>query len=150
MTQLSWSHFLEVMPIKDPVTREFYITMAAEERWSKRELQKQIDCMLYERTAISRKPEEFVKHVKYALSGEERQILMSRLRYEEIVPSPFTASSTPSATAAIALQIHAFLFQTKAALTVKGGSSYANREDELRKNKGYEEEIEEENRGISY
>lgn len=53
--QLSWTHFLEVMPVKDPLAREFYITMAADERWSKRELQKQIDSMLYERTAISRK-----------------------------------------------------------------------------------------------
>ena len=53
-------------------------------------------------------------------------------------------------TAAIAQQIHAFLFQTKVMLTARGGSGYANREDELRKIKGYEEEIDEENRGISY
>jgi len=34
VTKLSWSHFLIVMPIKDELKREFYLTMAASERWS--------------------------------------------------------------------------------------------------------------------
>ena len=59
--QLSWSHFLIVMPIKDELKREFYVTMAASERWSKRTLQEKIDGMLYERTAISGKPEEMIR-----------------------------------------------------------------------------------------
>jgi predicted nuclease of restriction endonuclease-like (RecB) superfamily len=59
--QLSWSHFVIVMPLKDELQREFYLTMAAAERWSKRTLQSKIDGMLYERTAISGKPEEFIK-----------------------------------------------------------------------------------------
>ena len=37
--QLWWSHFVEVMPLKDDLQREFYLTMAAAERWSKRTLQ---------------------------------------------------------------------------------------------------------------
>ena len=59
--QLSWSHFVLVMPIKDPMAREFYLTMAASERWSKRTLEAKIDGMLYERTAISEKPDELIK-----------------------------------------------------------------------------------------
>jgi len=59
--QLWWSHFVEVMPLKDELQREFYLTMAASERWSKRTLQAKIDGMLYERTAISGKPDEFIK-----------------------------------------------------------------------------------------
>ena len=59
--QLWWSHFVEVMPLKDELQREFYLTMAASERWSKRTLQAKIDGMLYERTAISGKPDEFMK-----------------------------------------------------------------------------------------
>ena len=59
--QLSWSHFLTVMSIKDDLQRDFYLTMAASEHWSKRQLRKEIDSMLYERTAISSKPEEFIK-----------------------------------------------------------------------------------------
>ena len=59
--QLWWSHFVEVMPLKDELQREFYLTLAASERWSKRTLQAKIDGMLFERTAISGKPDEFIK-----------------------------------------------------------------------------------------
>lgn len=61
VTQLSWSHFLMVMPIKDSLAREFYLTMAASEHWSKRTLESKIDGMLYERTAIATKPDELIK-----------------------------------------------------------------------------------------
>lgn len=61
LSKLSWTHFLIVMSLKDELQREFYLTMAAVERWSKRTLQSKIDGMLYERTAISGKPEEFIK-----------------------------------------------------------------------------------------
>lgn len=61
VTQLSWSHFLVVMPLKDEIQREFYLTMAASEHWSKRMLQSKIDGMLFERTAIAQKPDELIK-----------------------------------------------------------------------------------------
>lgn len=60
-TQLPWSAFLEVLPIDDALAREFYVTMAAAERWSVRKLRDQMDGMLYERTLISRKPEETIR-----------------------------------------------------------------------------------------
>ena len=87
--------------------------------------------------------------VKFALSGEERQILMSRLRYEEIVPSPFTASSTPQAAMTIARQIHGFLFQAQKTLTAQGGAGDDNREYEVGAKTGYEASIENESR-MSY
>lgn len=59
--QLSWSHFLIVIPIKNEIRREFYLTMAASEHWSKRTLQAKIDGMLFERTAIAQKPDELIK-----------------------------------------------------------------------------------------
>lgn len=59
--QLSWSHFLILFPIKDPLSHEFYLTMSVSERWTKRTLRNKIDSMLYERTAISNKPEEVIK-----------------------------------------------------------------------------------------
>lgn len=40
LSKLSWSHFLIVMPLKDELQREFYLTMAATERWSVRQLQR--------------------------------------------------------------------------------------------------------------
>ncbi|MBQ6726227.1 MAG: DUF1016 family protein [Bacteroidales bacterium] len=61
VTKLSWSHFLIVMTLKDEVRREFYLTMAASEQWSKRTLQSKIDGMLYERTAISSKPDALIR-----------------------------------------------------------------------------------------
>ena len=59
--KLSWSHFIEVLPLKDDLQREFYITMAASERWSRDHLRKEIDGMLFERTAIANKPDELIK-----------------------------------------------------------------------------------------
>ena len=61
MRQLSWTHILQVLSLKDSLQREFYLTLAASERWSVRQLRKEIDGMLYERTAISGKPNQFIK-----------------------------------------------------------------------------------------
>lgn len=61
VTKLSWSHFLTVMPIKDELQREYYLTMAVTEKWSKRTLQTKIDGMLFERTAIATKPNKLIK-----------------------------------------------------------------------------------------
>ena len=59
--QLTWSHFVEVLPLKDDLAREFYITLAASERWGRNRLRKEIDGMLFERTAIATKPDELIK-----------------------------------------------------------------------------------------
>lgn len=69
-TQLSWSHFKEVLPIKDDIQREFYLTMAAEESWSKRTLRSKIDGMLFERTAIASKPQELIRAELATLRNE--------------------------------------------------------------------------------
>lgn len=60
-TQLTWSHIVEILPLKDSLQREFYLTLASSERWGIRRLRKEIDSMLYERTAIATKPDELVK-----------------------------------------------------------------------------------------
>ena len=60
-TKLFWSHFIEVLPLKEPLQREFYLTMAANERWGRDTLRAKIDGMLFERTAIATKPEELIK-----------------------------------------------------------------------------------------
>ena len=59
--QLTWSHFVEILPLKDDLQREFYLTMTGFERWSVRVLREKIDGMLYERTLISGKPDEMIK-----------------------------------------------------------------------------------------
>jgi len=55
--QLSWSHFTYLVTISDPLKQEFYLAMALQERWSTRTLAERIDKQLFERTAISKKPE---------------------------------------------------------------------------------------------
>lgn len=47
---LSWSHFLILIPIKSIEAREFYGKVSAESNWGVRELRKQIEKKLYERT----------------------------------------------------------------------------------------------------
>ena len=39
--QLTWSHFIETLPIKDDIARDFYITMAASEGWGRDKLRKE-------------------------------------------------------------------------------------------------------------
>ncbi|MCL2682746.1 MAG: PDDEXK nuclease domain-containing protein [Bacteroidales bacterium] len=72
MRQLSWSHILMVIPIEDQLKREFYIEMCSHERWSIRTFRSRINSMLYERTAISKKPEETIKHDLELLKNEEK------------------------------------------------------------------------------
>lgn len=60
-TKLSWSHIIEILPLNDGLQREFYLTLATSGRWSVRRLRKEIDGMLYERTAISSKPDDLIK-----------------------------------------------------------------------------------------
>jgi predicted nuclease of restriction endonuclease-like (RecB) superfamily len=59
--QLSWSHFKLLIPLKEPLKRDFYATMCCAEGWSTRTLAQKIDGMLYERTALSKKPELVIR-----------------------------------------------------------------------------------------
>lgn len=59
--QLSWSHFRELLPLKRPLQREFYAEMCRIEGWSVRTLSGRIQSMLFERTALSRQPEELIQ-----------------------------------------------------------------------------------------
>jgi len=58
--QLSWSHIYTIISIKDNIKREFYTQVCIHERWSVRTLQDRMNSMLFERTAISRKPEQTI------------------------------------------------------------------------------------------
>lgn len=60
--ELSWSHIRTLMFVEDTLKRDFYIEMCRMEHWSVRQLNERIDSMLYERTAISRKPEKTIAH----------------------------------------------------------------------------------------
>ena len=70
--QLSWTHFRNLIYIEDPLAREFYMEMCRLERWSVRTLQAKMQGMLFERTALSKKPEELARKELAALRDEDR------------------------------------------------------------------------------
>lgn len=69
--QLGWTHFTLLIPIKDPLKRDFYAEMCRIEGWSTRELRRKIDGMLYERTALSKRPEELIRKELVALREKD-------------------------------------------------------------------------------
>ena len=70
--ELSWSHLRLLIGFDDPLKRDFYIEICHMERWSVRQLQERIKSMLYERTAISRKPEETIRQEISSLHNQGR------------------------------------------------------------------------------
>lgn len=70
--QLSWSHLRLVASIDDELKRMFYIEMCKIEKWSVRVFSERIQSMLYERTAISKKPEETIKNELQQLSDSNQ------------------------------------------------------------------------------
>ncbi len=60
-TQLSWTQLRSLMGLKDALERQFYMQMCALEHWDTRTLDAKIDQLLYQRTAISQKPEELIR-----------------------------------------------------------------------------------------
>ncbi len=59
--ELTWTHFIALLPLKDPLAREFYAEMCRVERWSVRTLRQKICGMLFERTALSKNSPEVVR-----------------------------------------------------------------------------------------
>lgn len=59
-TQLSWSHFMELLPIKQPLARDFYAEMCRIEHWDVRTLRQKVGSMLYQRTALAKRPQSII------------------------------------------------------------------------------------------
>ncbi|WP_304197620.1 YhcG family protein [Flavobacterium alvei] len=70
--QFSWSHLKEIIYFEDSLKRMFYIEMCKIENWSVRTFRERINSMLYERTAISKKPEETIKNELEILKNEQQ------------------------------------------------------------------------------
>jgi predicted nuclease of restriction endonuclease-like (RecB) superfamily len=70
--QLSWTHVLAILPIVEPIKREFYIQMCIHEKWSVRTFRERIQSMLFERTAISKKPEDVIINDLQKLKTEQK------------------------------------------------------------------------------
>jgi len=70
--ELSWTHLRSLIYMEDPLKREFYIEISKLEKWSSRQLKERIQSMLYERTAISRKPEQTILNDLNELKNEQK------------------------------------------------------------------------------
>jgi predicted nuclease of restriction endonuclease-like (RecB) superfamily len=68
---LSWTHIKTLMYVDDPLKRDFYAQLCQLERWSVRQLQERLQSLLFERSALSRQPEEAIRHELQALRQEE-------------------------------------------------------------------------------
>ena len=72
LRQLGWTHFTMLLPMSDPLKRGFYAEMCRIERWSTRTLRAKLDGMLFERTALSRKPEKLAAMELKKLREEDK------------------------------------------------------------------------------
>ena len=79
-SQLSWSHYLEIIKIEEKSKRSFYIKETINARWSVRELQRQIGSLLYERLLLSANKD---KILELAEKGQELK------NSKDLVKDPF-------------------------------------------------------------
>ncbi|NUX57904.1 PDDEXK nuclease domain-containing protein [Paraburkholderia youngii] len=73
--ELSWTHFKTLMYLDDPLKRDFYIELCRLDRWSSRQLQERIQSMLFERSALSRKPTEVIQQ-ELSLLRDAQQVTL--------------------------------------------------------------------------
>lgn len=64
LTNLTFSHFVELLKLDDPVRRLFYEVECIKGNWSRRQLQRQIGSLLYERTGLSYNKEMLIASVE--------------------------------------------------------------------------------------
>jgi predicted nuclease of restriction endonuclease-like (RecB) superfamily len=60
LLRLSWTHFIELIRIDDPLKRAFYEVQCLQGNWSIHQLQRQIGSLLYERTGLSTDKESVI------------------------------------------------------------------------------------------
>jgi predicted nuclease of restriction endonuclease-like (RecB) superfamily len=80
--RLGWSHYRLLLSQSDPLRREFYFEQSAQQRWSVRELRRQIDRGLFERVTLSR-------NIPRLVTQEERESPAEIIQYEDIFKDPY-------------------------------------------------------------
>jgi len=70
--QLTWTHFKRLSYVDDRFKREFYAEMCRIEKWNTRTLEKKIGSLLFERTALSRKPKKLAARELQELREEDK------------------------------------------------------------------------------
>ncbi|MBM4324794.1 MAG: DUF1016 domain-containing protein [Deltaproteobacteria bacterium] len=80
--RLGWSHYRLLLSQNDPLKRKFYFEQAGTQKWSVRELQRQINGALFERVALSRNTRKLV-------AIEKKKGPPEVVRYEDIFKDPY-------------------------------------------------------------
>jgi len=80
--RLGWSHYRLLLGQSDPLKRKFYFEQAGAQRWSVRELRRQIDGVLFERVALSRDTRKLA-------AIEKKRGPVEVVRYEDIFKDPY-------------------------------------------------------------
>ena len=70
--KLGWTHFREIIYLDDPLKRDFYAEMCRIENWNTRTLHQKVQSMLFERTALSKKPDKLIRQELKQLREEDK------------------------------------------------------------------------------
>ncbi len=70
--QLNWTHLRRIIYLDDPLKRDFYAEMCRLERWNTRTLNQKVQSMLFERTALSKKPAKLMAMELKKLREEDK------------------------------------------------------------------------------
>lgn len=70
--QLGWSHFKEIIYLENALSRDFYADMCRLERWSVRTMRNKVGGMLFERTALSKKPDTLIRQELDSLREKDK------------------------------------------------------------------------------
>jgi len=81
-SHLGWTHYRILLSVEAGLKRDFYFQQAASHRWSKRELQRQIDSALFERVALSRDTRALIRL-------EKQRGPVETVRYEDAFKDPY-------------------------------------------------------------
>lgn len=74
LRKLSWSHYIMLLRVNNEKARQFYIEYAEQEHWGARELERNINSMLYERTALSKDKKAVLAKAKGTAPTPEEQV----------------------------------------------------------------------------
>lgn len=77
---LSFSHFILLMPIDDTLKRRFYEVECVRGNWSVRELKRQIESLYFERSALSKDKKALSDHVHTAAQVNSPRLTINSLK----------------------------------------------------------------------
>lgn len=70
--ELSWSHLKEPIYLDEPLKRDFYVALCRLEGWRVRQLRERMQSLLFERSSLSKRPDETIRHDLEALRQDHR------------------------------------------------------------------------------